>query len=130
MVDRPSPDLRDVVVLLASELVTRAVTLSESLSDEPLELRVWMPARVVRVELRGGALLAGSQSASAQPEGELLLLDELADRWSIEADERGVCVWFEIDRREDAGEAVEGHVEARRLDHVRERRLLTSVRRH
>src|SRR5438067_6090977 len=50
-VDRPSPDLRDAVVLLTSELVTRAVERSQSGSQE-LELRVWMPADVVRVEVR------------------------------------------------------------------------------
>jgi hypothetical protein len=134
MVDRPSPDLRDVVVLLASELVTRAVTLSESWSEElgegpsqeSLELRVWMPAQVVRVELHGGARLASSQSAPSEPQGELLL-DELADRWSIDADERGVCVWFEIDRHQDACAAVDGG-EALRRDHMRDHRVLTSAR--
>src|SRR6476619_3868850 len=50
-VDRPSPDLRDAVVLLTSELVTRAVERAHS-SSEQLELRVWMPADVVRVEVR------------------------------------------------------------------------------
>src|SRR5947209_14874879 len=50
-VDRPSPDLRDAVVLLTSELVTRAVERARSSSEE-LELRVWMPADVVRVEVR------------------------------------------------------------------------------
>jgi hypothetical protein len=136
MVDRPSPDLRDVVVLLASELVTRAVTLSESPadelsegpSDEPLELRVWMPPQVVRVELRGGARLAGSQCESAEPQSELVLLDELADRWSIDADELGVCVWFEIDRCQDASAALEAHGDARRRDHMREHRPLVSAR--
>jgi hypothetical protein len=135
MVDRPSPDLRDVVVLLASELVTRAVTLNESSSEElgespseeSLELRVWMPAQVVRVELHGGARLARSQSESAQPQGELLL-DELADRWSIDADERGVCVWFEIDRRQDAGAAVDGRGDPLRRDRLRDHRVLTSAR--
>ena len=43
-VDRPSPDLRDAVVLLTSELVTRAVERSRS-SAQHLELRVWMSRR-------------------------------------------------------------------------------------
>src|SRR2546422_1438195 len=49
-VDRPSPDLRDAVVLLTSELVTRAVQQCES-SEANMELRAWMPAELVRVEL-------------------------------------------------------------------------------
>src|SRR6202043_3923187 len=51
-VDRPSPDLRDAVVLLTSELVSRAVEQCGSAPDEEVELRAWMPADVVRVELR------------------------------------------------------------------------------
>src|SRR5947209_19670251 len=49
-VDRPSPDLRDAVVLLTSELVTRAVQHGDA-ADATMELRAWMPADVVRVEL-------------------------------------------------------------------------------
>src|SRR5436309_3943861 len=63
-VDRPSPDLRDAVVLLTSELVTRAVERARSSSQE-LELRVWMPADVVRVEVRAPrALLDGPRHPS------------------------------------------------------------------
>src|ERR1035441_8744023 len=51
-VDRPSPDLRDAVVLLTSELVTRAVQQCQPASDATIELRAWMPADVVRVELQ------------------------------------------------------------------------------
>ena len=51
-VDRPSPDLRDAVVLLTSELVTRAVQRTEQASDAEVQLRVWMPADIVRVELQ------------------------------------------------------------------------------
>src|ERR1700726_3649698 len=43
-VDNPSPDLRDAVVLLTSELVSRAVEQCESAPDEEVELRAWMPA--------------------------------------------------------------------------------------
>lgn len=96
-VDRPSPDLRDVVVLLASELVTRAVRLSEPDSQEFVELRVWMPADVVRVELRGAPELLCAPP-SEDPQDDLLLVDELADRWSVDNGQAGGCIWFEIDR--------------------------------
>src|ERR1700741_1576961 len=49
-VDSPSPDLRDAVALLTSELVPRAVEPAHP-SDEEVCLRVWMPADIVRVEL-------------------------------------------------------------------------------
>ncbi len=97
-VDRPSPDLRDAVMLLTSELVTRAVHHSE-LSGEAVELRVWMPSNVVRVELRGACeLLSTSAEKGDGPDYELLLLENVADRWSVDAGERDACMWFEIDR--------------------------------
>jgi hypothetical protein len=97
-VDRPSPDLRDVVVLLTSELVTRAVMLCESDGDELVELRVWMPADVVRVELFGARELVCAPCEPDYPQDDLLLIDGLADRWSIDADAEQACIWFEIDR--------------------------------
>ena len=66
-VDRPSPDLRDAVVLLTSELVTRAV--QQGASGEMMELRAWMPADVVRVELLAPRkLLPGRRCAGLQPD--------------------------------------------------------------
>jgi hypothetical protein len=97
-VDRPSPDLRDAVALLTSELVSRAVQHSEPGPDESLELRAWMPADVVRVELRApqGLLEVPDRANGAQY--DLVLLDQIADRWSIDTSEPSACMWFEIDR--------------------------------
>ena len=102
-VDRPSPDLRDAVALLTSELVSRAVQQCESAPDESLELRAWMPADVVRVELRApqGLLEAPDRPGGAQY--DLVLLDQIADRWSIDTTEPCACMWFEIDRHRDSG---------------------------
>jgi hypothetical protein len=97
-VDRPSPDLRDAVILLTSELVTRAVQQHGSDSDESVELRVWMPADVVRVELRAPPELLSLPPEHDGPHYDLLLLDQIADRWSIDTAERPACIWFEIDR--------------------------------
>ncbi len=97
-VDSPSPDLRDAVALLTSELVTRAVV-PEAPSEEDVCLRVWMPPDVVRVEL---SVPRGHFFAPLGPRPEdlgLLVLDRVADRWSIEPGERSVSLWFEIDRR-------------------------------
>jgi hypothetical protein len=97
-VDRPSPDLRDVIVLLTSELVTRAVTLCEGCGDELVELRIWMPADVVRVELRGASELLCRPPEPPHPQDDVLLIDDLADRWSIDVEADEACIWFEIDR--------------------------------
>jgi hypothetical protein len=97
-VDRPSPDLRDAVVLLTSELVTRAVQLCDS-REATLELRAWMPHDIVRVELHAPAdLLEASPMRGGERDYSLLLLDQLADRWSLEPFEGLACMWFEIDR--------------------------------
>ena len=97
-VDRPSPDLRDAVVLLTSELVTRAVQLCDS-KKATIELRAWMPRDVVRVELQApGELLGASPARAGERDYSMLLLDQLADRWSLEPTDGLACMWFEIDR--------------------------------
>jgi hypothetical protein len=96
--DRPSPDLRDAVVLLSSELVTEAVERSEA---GAIELRAWMPADVVRVEVHGPPAASGEATVQPAAYGSLLL-DQIADRWSIEPSDGAVCAWFEIDRHPDS----------------------------
>jgi hypothetical protein len=101
-VDRPSPDLRDVVVLLTSELVTRAVDSCSSDREtlgETLELSVWMPSDVVRVEIRAPHAILGRPRPVEEIDYELLLVRQLADRWSEERHGETAQVWFEIDRR-------------------------------
>jgi hypothetical protein len=93
-VDHPSPDLRDAVMLLCSEIVTLAVERSQG--DE-IEVRVWMPEDVVRVELIGSPHSL-SKVHRDHADYSTLLLDQLADRWQHETGERGARVWFEIDR--------------------------------
>jgi hypothetical protein len=103
-VDRPSPDLRDAVVLLTSELVSRAVEQCGGVSrGEQMELRAWMPPDVVRVELRAPRELLDPPSHAGWTHYDLLLLDQVADRWAIDTDdaddgEQSACMWFEIDR--------------------------------
>jgi hypothetical protein len=96
-VDHPSPDLRDVVMLLCSEVVTQAVELSPGGS---VEVRVWMPEDVVRVELVGAldGLDVRMREHAEHAEYASLLLEELADRWQLEDGEGANRIWFEIDR--------------------------------
>jgi hypothetical protein len=98
-VDRPSPDLRDAVVLLTSELVSRAVEQSDSPSGESLELLAWMPADVVRIEVRVPRELLDPPEHADWTQYDLLLLDQVADRWSMDTSGDTGCMWFEIDRR-------------------------------
>jgi hypothetical protein len=100
-VDRPSPDLRDAVVLLTSELVTRAVQECES-AEANMELRAWMPAEVVRVELLAPRELLQLPEQPDERDYSLLLLEQLADRWAVEAGGQPACMWFEIDRHAPA----------------------------
>jgi hypothetical protein len=97
-VDRPSPDLRDAVSLLTSELVTRAVQQNHSSAAQVGRLRIWMPADVVRVELWTSRELIATSSEQHGPHYDQLLLSQIANRWSIDRDERSACMWFEIDR--------------------------------
>lgn len=97
-VDRPSPDLRDAVVLLTSELVARAVQQCGS-DGEVVALRVWMPSDVVRVELATTRELLPLPFDDRDGENyDVMLLTQVADRWSIDTDEARPCMWFEIDR--------------------------------
>jgi hypothetical protein len=100
LVDSPSPDLRDAVVLLTSEIVARAVEQgAASAQGDALELCVWMPPEVVRVELHGPSDLAAVVPGLPPWHFDLMLLDSIADRWALQTGAHGACFWFEIDRR-------------------------------
>jgi hypothetical protein len=98
-VDSPSPDLRDAIALLTSELVSRAVQHCGPDSSESLELRAWMPPEIVRVELRAPHALLEASPEAEDTQYDLVLLDQVADRWSIDDAEPSACMWFEIDRQ-------------------------------
>lgn len=117
-VDRPSPDLRDAVVLLTSELVSRAAQQCRS-EAAVMQLRAWMPAEIVRVELRTSVDLLSAPAEVHGTDYSQLLLDQIADRWSLQDDRELRCMWFEIDRhgspaaeREHAGEPRTGAAHA------------------
>jgi hypothetical protein len=96
-----SPDLRDAVVLLTSEVVTRAVEQCEvdDVKSAPLEFRVWIEPDLVRVELRGAPTLAHVIPDLPPWHFDVMLLDSIADRWAWDSGPAGICFWFEIDRR-------------------------------
>jgi hypothetical protein len=87
------PDLRDAVSLLTSDLVTRAVRRCPADVEPEVHLSAWVPRTLVRVELRAPNELLRDTDCSPY---ERALLDQVADRWSIE--DTGSTAWFEIDR--------------------------------
>ena len=100
-VDNPSPDLRDAIMLLCSELVTQAV---ERAPGETIELRAWMPKDVVRIELIASPH-ALSKVHHDHSDWSLRMLEQMTDRWQHEIGEEDARVWFEIDRH-PAGRAL------------------------
>ncbi|HEV7529756.1 MAG TPA: hypothetical protein VGO29_12740 [Solirubrobacteraceae bacterium] len=97
-VDRPSPDLRDAVVLLTSELVSLAVRRCQ-FAGAAIDLRVSMPADVVRVEIRAPRSFLSRFDETSDSDYALVLIRRLADRWSLDGSGDIACMWFEIDRR-------------------------------
>lgn len=104
-VDHPSPDLRDAVMLLCSEIVTQAV---ERAPGETIEVRVWMPEDVVRVELIASAH-GLSKIHHDHSDWSLRMLEALTDRWQHEIGEEESRVWFEIDRHPAGRTLVEAY---------------------
>jgi anti-sigma B factor antagonist len=92
-----SQNVREAMMLLTSELVTRAVRQRPPAFDEPAELRVWLRPDRVRVELRARTELLFVPPEPTGPHYDHILLDQIADRWSIDTGEDFGCTWFEID---------------------------------
>jgi hypothetical protein len=57
-----------------------------------------MPSDVVRIELRAPHGLLEVSAEEDATQYDLVLLDQVADRWSIDETEPSDCMWFEIDR--------------------------------
>jgi len=87
--------------LLVSELVTNSVRHAGLDEGARISLHIETTPDVVRVEVSN----PGSGFVPRVPDPEIMresgwglyLVDEVADRWGVEAD-KGTRVWFEIDR--------------------------------
>ena len=107
-----SQDVREAAMLLTSELVTRAVRQRPSGFAEPAELRVWLSTEPLRVELRASSELLLVPPEPSGPHYDHILLDQIADRWSIDKGPDFGCAWFEIDLiPPDAGPRAEAESE-------------------
>ena len=96
------------VRLLVSELVTNSVKHAGVSEDDSIMLQVDIREdSVVRVEVRDHG--PGFERPSASPPDDadegwgLFLVEQLADKWDVDADRR--AVWFEIDCARRAGDA-------------------------
>ena len=88
-------DLKDIVVLLTSELVTNAVV--HAGSDADLSLRVARGVLQIAVADRSPVEpVVRTQSDEATNGRGMLLLDALALRWSVVMTDAGKIVWFEV----------------------------------
>jgi anti-anti-sigma factor len=94
-----SHELCDAVMLLTSEIVTPIVERGTTAFLECGELLVWLRADLVRVEFRAPGELLSSAPEDGRRGYDAHLLDELADRWSIDAGGATACIWFEIEHR-------------------------------
>ena len=92
------PELMQVIVLLASELVANAVKHAEAAF---VAIRFHVGTRHVRVEVcdEGPGFTPGPIEVDPSTPGGwgLHLVDELSSRWGV-VDGPGARVWFEIDR--------------------------------
>jgi anti-sigma regulatory factor (Ser/Thr protein kinase) len=93
-----APELMQVVVLLASELVSNAVKHARALS---IPIRCEVTPSHVRVEVSDGGKRFRPRMTELEPGQRggwgLYLVDEMASRWGV-SERDGKSVWFEIDR--------------------------------
>jgi serine/threonine-protein kinase RsbW len=89
------------VRLLVSELVTNAVRHANLAPGDVILLVVDLEDNVLRVEVHdpgGGFVPRAPAPDPTRPSGwGLYLVEELADRWGVDSDDR-TLVWFEVDR--------------------------------
>jgi anti-sigma regulatory factor (Ser/Thr protein kinase) len=95
----PEP-VRDDISLLVTELVTNAVLHGGAAANGSLQVEFMRRDGHVRVqvidpetEFELAALASNRDSLGVWG---LFLLDRIAERWGVRADDSGTCVWFEL----------------------------------
>jgi anti-sigma regulatory factor (Ser/Thr protein kinase) len=98
---RIDPELKDDIRLLVSEVVTNSVIHAQPETPGQVVLDVWASDEVVRVAVTDGGpgFVAADPPRSGERSGwGLMMVDQLADRWGVELEDR-TEVWFEFERR-------------------------------
>ena len=101
--DAAEPDLIDVILLLATELVTNAVIHART----SVHIQLAVDDSRVRIEVQDdapGLPVRRPVSPEALNGRGLLLLDRLANRWGFEPRPAGKTVWFEVGRMGSDGD--------------------------
>lgn len=97
-----SGTVRENMLLLLTELVTNAVRHGGAGPELCLTVAVVISSDKVRVEVEDpgpGFTRAGPPAPGERTGGwGLLLVDQIADRWDVDAREHGSRVWFELQR--------------------------------
>jgi anti-sigma regulatory factor (Ser/Thr protein kinase) len=106
---------RDVLALLASELVSNCVRHAGASGSDTVSLRVSDRAGRIRLAVTDGgagfARPAISRGDSLAPGGRgLLIVDELADDWGVDDRSNGCTVWCELVVEEEPAAADEREV--------------------
>jgi anti-sigma regulatory factor (Ser/Thr protein kinase) len=93
----------ELIVLLASEVVTNAVVHAPGSADAPIELTGDLKGTSLRLSVtNAGPPFAWSpvRLPHAGPHGRgLALVDGNARAWGVAHDHGTTCVWFEVDER-------------------------------
>ena len=92
-------DLEHTVCLLASEVVTNSVRHAGLKEHDRIVLAARMTPDFVRVEVRDPGSGFDPDERHRVAGNGLRMLDMLSSRWSVDRDENGCRVWFEVDRR-------------------------------
>ena len=93
------PDLDHTVCLLVSEVVTNSIRHAGLAEDDRIVLAARLTDDWARVEVRDGGPGFDPDVRHGAPGYGLRMLDMLAARWGVDADDQGTRVWFEVDRR-------------------------------
>ena len=86
--------------LLVTELITNSIRHASAGPMDPIEVRIELDDRKLRIEVRDRGTVAPALPApGASSDGGygLLFVENLADRWGSERRRQGTSVWFELD---------------------------------
>jgi anti-sigma regulatory factor (Ser/Thr protein kinase) len=101
-----TPDVREDVLLLVTELVTNAVRHAPVGPDQSLRVAFQIRDLRVRVEVADPGTQYEPAPPSYHPDGSggwgLVLVDRIADHWGVERIRGGTSVWFEIELGQSA----------------------------